>query len=111
MKELKFKTSEGKFLLLETLSDNYRLFGFIKGIKLSEITEEQASDIVSSLVADKQGNKSYVYTLHSLLKSKGIHLFKNPYTKQVDENYSKHNRILFEKSEAKTFYNPYIFKL
>lgn len=108
MKELKFKTSKGRFVIKD--------LNFIplncNGIKLSEITEKQASEIVD-LKGDRFQDYNHVSccdrwcntakeSLHSLLKSKGIHLFENPNDSDYFTNRS---------TEQKTFYKPYIFKL
>lgn len=89
MKKLEFETSKGRFLVSE--SDEHYDYRFI-GL-LSRITEEQASEIVGS-----------IKELHSLLKSKGVHLFENPYKDCEDKDLEWLNNEL-------TFYNPYIFKL
>ena len=64
MKKLEFKTSKGRFLVVDAINNA----NIHTGIKLSEITEEQASEIVGS-----------IEELHSLLKSKGIKITNNPY--------------------------------
>lgn len=100
MKKLEFKTSKGSFMLVDSIE--------IEGIKLSEITEEQASEIVDKKIGYKNylestdviSNYSCVTatkSLHSLIKSKGAYLYENP-----------HNTV---EAEQKTFYNPVIFKL
>lgn len=91
MKELKFKTSKGEFLVNEDC----------KGISLKEITELEASEIVDDsfnayhedsfkLYGDEIVSGAYVVTaiesLHSLLKSKDIHLFENPVHINVDDD-------------------------
>ena len=103
------------------------------GYKLSEITEEQASKVVDEFLfnandgsdyGDEKVYKDYVAdeiyltnpieSLHSLLKSKGIHLFENPLKNTLSiqslEGSQKHSQQIKE-AEQKTFYNPYIFKL
>jgi|SRR5690606_6287752 len=101
MKTLEFETSKGRFLLVDNPLLPQAMSITTKYIKLSEITEEQASEIVDS--DDEYGVIMYqnyqtasmqyfdeqitaIESLHSLLKSKGI-------------------------LEQKTFYNPYIFKI
>ena len=113
MKKLEFETSKGRFLIVDAI-ENANVH---TGIKLSEITEEQASEIVKmTWISDNiklckfknydiNGNGSFssaTESLHSLLKSKGIHLFKNP------APLLHHTRL---EKEQKTFHNPYIFKL
>ena len=101
MKKLEFETSKGKFLVSE--SDEHYDYRFI-GL-LSRITEEQASEIVDEI----HGNVSFITTLNILLKSKGIHLFENPYP---DAGLiPSYEQKLYREAEEKTFYNPYIFKL
>jgi len=110
MKLLEFETSKGRFLVSE--SDEHYDYRFI-GL-LSRITEEQASEIVD-IKGDRFQDYNHVSccdrwcntaieSLHSLLKSKGIHLFENPC-----DNYC--GTIEYQEAEQKTFYNPYIFKL
>lgn len=97
MKQIEFKTSKGEFLVIEFpqvlkelsisragmqvpqkdgshlfISGNFTPLGYIP-----DITEEQAKEVVSSLVKNEQGAKSYVYTLIQLLKTKGV-VFDNP---------------------------------
>lgn len=141
MKKLEFETSKGRFLVvgekinLDTWDYKYPLV-FIS--KLSEIPEEEASEIVDEpfglgvgdnniLVFKDYEDEDNAYlssidSLHSLLKSKGIHLFKNP-LKDSELSFignvsgidmllakQKHDRRIKE-AEEKTFYNPYIFKI
>ena len=117
MKKLEFETSKGRFVLVDNNQYNEAVIDFLKKvnygsymnrIKLSEITEEQASEIVGFQYMDYMSKPTAIESLKSLLKSKGIHLFVNPY-KQSNKEYF--NKIHFEQSEEKTFYNPYIFKL
>lgn len=132
MKKFEFETSKGKFLLVD--EKDYPVFhvmietnGF-NFYSLKQITERQASEIVDSGDCDLSGDRylhgfrnyeiedeevfseiSAIESLHSLLISKGIHLFENPYDLAWKDGcisaypYSQH--------EGKTFYNPYIFKL
>lgn len=121
MKKLEFETSKGRFVIVDGVGEDFAMdlthmiicdewF-----VKLSEITEEQASEIVDySILKNMYASynygfctNSYVYktaieSLHSLLKSKGIYLYKNP------APLLHHTRL---EAEQKTFYNPYIFKL
>lgn len=125
MKELKFETSKGEFLVVDDVNDigkniPYDLVTKIGYIK--NLTEEQASEVVESFTQEINNYTCHfnyvlnthditinsIESLHSLLESKGINLFENPY-KQVNKEYF--NKIHFEQSEQKTFYNPYIFKL
>lgn len=117
MKKFEFETSKGKFLLVD--EKDYPVFhvmietnGF-NFYSLKEITEEQASEIVDAnmffngiLVKDII-YKTAIESLHSLLKSKGIHLFENPYDGILKLEFPTPYWI----AEQKTFYNPYIFKL
>lgn len=103
MKEIKFKTSKGEFLVvdgkinLDTWDYKYPLV-FIS--KLSEITEEGASKIVDELW---NGYKNYnsdgmvgnynrlvkntaIESLRSLLKSKGITELNNKYIFKINGN-------------------------
>lgn len=113
MKTLEFETSKGKFRLVD--EKDYMVFhsmiienGFYY-LELKEITEEQSSEIVSF---EEEYNISLYSSaknkLHSLLKSKGIHLFENPYADKIGITDFDYHR---NKAEQKTFYNPYIFKL
>lgn len=117
MKKLEFETSKGKFVLVDGYVEN--------GIDLKQITEERAGEIVDSmqsgtvlgkLVTDLYNHTIEIYKhegrdikfisavkcLHSLLKSKGVHLFKNP------APILHQDRL---RQEQNTFYNPFIFKL
>lgn len=79
------------------------------------ITEEQASEIVYKRKWVDEFYLSYKGTLNYILKSKGIHLYDNPYTNSTDLNssfFSMQTDFKKEKeAEEKTFYNPFIFKL
>ena len=147
MKELRIETSKGRFVVIDKNQDwcfgekfNYfgenkhdafnikdinLCFSFSKCFKLSEITEDQARNIVD-LKGDRFQDYNHVSccdrwcntaieSLHSLLKSKGVHLFENNYKKSTDLNssfFSIQEDFNKEKeAEEKTFYNPYIFKL
>lgn len=134
MKVLEFETSKGKFKLID-MPETIRINGwngsividelnqipqekYAKGFYLKNITEEQASEIVVKF----EFCNNYKDELFTRLKSKGIHLFKNPfqYTKTDNEEISdkmamcrfvtKEETKSF-REEQKTFYNPYIFKL
>lgn len=108
MKKLEFETSKGRFLVVDLKNDYseiYQLtelgYGFL--CVLSEITEEQASEVVDchkSLFGVPLS--THIESLHSFLKSKDIYLFENPVP------LLHHSRL---EAEEKTFYNPYIFKL
>lgn len=138
MKIIELETSKGKFVLIDKNNDwcfgekfNYygknnfdalnivnanESFSYSKSFKISEITEEQASEIVDF---EDGCRMLYGYAknkLNSLLKSKGIYLYDNPYdlNEQLDCNCDMCYQKLedaFDESEQKTFYNPYIFKL
>ncbi len=104
--------------------------------KLSDITEQQAIEIVDSrFIFQTQyikdmlhcyldyENNDWVYkealpSLHSLIKSKGIYLYENPLgnLKVYKKNFKGHDMFYsnytakWQEAEQKTFYNPYIFK-
>lgn len=142
MKELKFKTSKGEFKVVD--EKDYKVFHLMltmngpEAISLKEITEEQASDIadefkyhptlIKKVFKDYLNEDFYlesaIESLHSLLKSKGIHLFENPIEEpNINDfkstpfcesgNCESYRDLVAEHREAeeKTFYNPYIFKL
>lgn len=156
MKKLEFETSKGRFVVLDVDYNSMtfvrildtataclgseELFDYKKSFKLSEITEEQVSEILEEFHKNNFGtiknpdygfydyNKnnfhlsSSIESLHSLFKSKDIHLFRNP-LKDSELSFignvsgidmllakQKHDRRIKE-AEEKTFYNPYIFKL
>ena len=91
MKELKFKTSNGEFLVVDGNDYRYPHYMFTKfGLRyvvVSEITEEQASNIVESNIAGRflsydslyENYRNSIESLHSLLKSKGITELNNKY--------------------------------
>lgn len=114
MKTLEFKTSKGGFMLVDSVE--------IEGIKLSEITEEQASYIVGSveerLYKDDVSEyfKTAIHSLQSLLKSKGVYLYENPvkfpeYIDGYPDVYLDSIQQEIHLAEQQTFYNPVIFKL
>lgn len=139
MKKLEFETSKGNFVLLDVDYNSMtfvrildtctaclgseEIFDYTESFKLSEITEEKASEVVD----DKEGNsftdyevdptenEGYYYkhtaieSLQSLIKSKGIHLYENPY-KDVGLMPS-YEQKLYRDANYLTFYNPYLFKL
>src|SRR5690606_4848510 len=84
------------------------------------ITEEQASKIVDYFTEYSKRYQDYerlecayltaIESLHSLLKSKGIHLYDNPYTNSTDLNssfFSMQTDFKKEKeAEEKTYRNP-----
>lgn len=146
MKKLEFETSKGRFLVVDMVIDIWtsedeksstlhlegEVYQVMSCIKLAEITEEQASDIVDKVMNEQHFQnynfKSYndrwvktaIESLHSLLKSKGLHLFKNPLQSSKPTadlafyDNVKDAKLIYNKwkeSEQKTFYNPYIFKL
>lgn len=137
MKKIEFKTGKCEFDLLEGGQD-YTLeymknTDWWQAIHLANITEEEASGIVDStrknirekdiIFQDYQSKykKDFSYdtaieSLHSLLKSKGIHLFENPIKLPHSLEYccSRWTYYGYEvseyrKAEEKTFYNPMIF--
>lgn len=112
MKKFEFETSKGKFVLVDGYVEN--------GIDLKQITEQQASEIVHNKHPISGGFVNYfestslitsyscfsaIQSLHSLLKSKGVHLFKNPF---LDFETLDPSAVY---AEQNTFYNPHIFKL
>lgn len=136
MKSKVFNTSKGEFLIVDLpgkgnteticlLSDlKYKIVGPVK-----LITEEQASDIMVSeyvftpgenvehwnLYKNYEDNSlSWSFTaldsLHSLIKSLGIHLYENPFGnyKDFEGKMDLYMNILSE--EQNTLYNPYIWK-
>lgn len=84
---------------------------------LKDISEEQASEIVEShknckrYYYEKSVPQTYYNSaldcLHSLLRSKGIFLFENPFNIEYCFN-PKYYSDKFE-AETKTFYNPAIY--
>lgn len=146
MKKIEFETSKGSWLVLDSKDAPSSFNRYLRdiekelrvrlteGYKLSEITEEQVSDIVDEPLFGKHYrdytfiptlDDSYagefrlntaIESLHSLLKSKGIHLFENPHPRRyimamTDKGIVDTTEKLYLESEQKTFYNPYIFKL
>ena len=113
MKKLEFETSKGEFLLMDMKHNSYfqntelpKGYTTVNFIKLSQITEEQASEVVGLPISNIAiYNK---LSLHEPLESKGVHLFENPY-KDVGLIPS-HEQKLYREAEEKTFYNPYLFK-
>ncbi len=123
MKKLEFETSKGRFLLIDQEPCGKVILPSCSHIeigRLKQITEEQASDIVDLFnlypknhYQDYErlecGYSSSIISLHSLLRSKGIYLFKNPYP---DAGLiPSAGQQLYREAELKTFYNPVIFKL
>lgn len=132
MKKLEFETNKGRFLLIDSKDAPSSFNRYLRdiekelniqlttGYKLSEINEEQASQIVdypfelevadSSVLVFKDyedGENTYtssIDSLYSLLKSKGVHLFENPHKDHEDKNLELWYEDL-------TFKNPYIFKI
>lgn len=100
MKKLEFETSKGRFVVIDNNQDDTQVIQFLKDIpyssymnriKLSDISEEQASEIVDKVMNNQHFQnynfKSYndrwvktaIESLHSLLKSKGITYLSNKY--------------------------------
>lgn len=126
MKQFKFKTDKGDFLLVD--EDSEGKVNLPQGVEYSEIgrlrtlTEEQASEIVDNFElygGVNVGYKNYeneeptldtaIESLHSLIKSKGIFLFENPFN--IENCFEMNYYIKRLESVQKTFYNPYIFKI
>lgn len=130
MKVLEFETSKCRFKLID-MPEKVSINGwsgaividelnqipqekYAKGFYLKNITEEQASDIVDDELYDYvlfRGHlqnycETAIESLHSLLESKGIHLFENPYS-----DAQRYTDTEYFDALDKTFYNPYIFKL
>lgn len=107
---------------------------------ISEITEEQAAEVVecsihtnlfahyvNEIPVNTYCYKSSIESLHSLIKSKGYHLFENPY-KEPKFNYDfgedgpsdsmlesaefdfDYRLEEYNEAETKTLRNPYLFK-
>lgn len=142
MKKFEFESNGSKWLLVD--SDNYGRvmhpeIEYLEVCRLKNITEEQASEVVEygdatpSNCVYTVGYKDYntgeddywyessIESLRSLFKSKGIHLFENPYRDDWDElctwghgDFSKDGKSsfqLFTEAEKNTFYNPVLFKI
>lgn len=148
MRKFEFESNGSKWMLVDAQGEDVgisrvginigKCFYSIKEVViLKNITEEQASEVVSK-VTFRIGEDVDVYykdymkyssgttyiaieSLHSLLKSKGIHLYKNPYRDDWEElctwghgcfaKYGKSSFELFTEAEEKTFYNPVLFKI
>lgn len=116
MKQIKITTDKGEFLLVDGdvakggIKHEDKIYYYFCDAK--NITEEQASEIVDYFTEYSKRYQDYerlefayltaIESLHSLLKSKGIHLFRNPNNSDYFTNRS---------TEQKAFYNPFIFKL
>lgn len=132
MKVLEFETSKGKFKLID-MPETIRINGwngaividdenqipqdkYTKGFYLKNVTEKQASEVIDYYNFGTNENKDIGYlcyysgkfilnsatkSLYSLLQLQPVQLFKNT------------AKLLMNKleSEAKTFYNPFIYKL
>lgn len=129
MKQLQFETSKGMFGLVDNPILPQSMSITTKYIKLSEITEEQASEIVDEFLfnandgsdyGDQEVYKDYVTdeiyltnpieSLHSLLKSKAIHLYENPFgSEQAALRAGYYEQWI--KDNQNTYYNPYISKI
>lgn len=116
MKKLEFKTAKCEFILVDKndiTDDEYQaLLYFKKVYLLSHITEEEAREIVD-LKGDRFQDYDHVSccdrwcntaikSLHSLIKSKGVHLYENPNDNQC-------GTCEYQETESKTFYNPILF--
>lgn len=143
MKQIEFKTSKGTFIISDEkyylINENGVKTAYLKDVPqfeyekfmhLPRLTEEQARNIVDEfkyhptlikkVFIDYLNADFYINTaiesLHSLIKSLGVHLYKNPYkeayNKELSEN--ENNDIESYKKDllkSYTFYNPYIFKI
>ena len=106
MKKLEFETNKGRFVLVDNPLLPQAMSITTKYIKLSEITEEQASEIAEESldshldtfykcynlneVEEVEWEDDFIYTsaidsLHSLLKSKGIKITNNTYIFSYDK--------------------------
>ena len=131
MKKLEFETSKDRFVLIDakeiTTSWYYFMHRKLKPeyniehefklgdniFKLSDTTEEQASelfrgsDIKHTHLSDYNKQK-----LINLIKSKGVHLFKNPIQERFIYFGGKQVETFeYQEAEINTFYSPYIFKI
>lgn len=127
MKELKFTTSKGEFLLLdgkdtitERLAELLKEYDHYSVVK--EMSEEQFEEVLdrsfhtglfAHYVKDIPVNiycyKSGLESLESIIKSLGWYLFENP----VSENPSKEcmgDALSWDQAESKTLYNPILTK-
>lgn len=138
MKVLEFETIKGRFKLID-MPEKVSVNGwngsimidevnqisqekYAKGFYLKNITEEQASSVMSKKdIAKYQGKMcslNSVLGLNRFLESKGINLFNNPVPEPEYQFDNFGNGGMCEswinthqEAEQKTFYNPYIFKL
>lgn len=143
-KQIEFKTSKGTFILVDM--PNNRIEEMVCGqymidttssihYKLSDITKDEASEIVDEdndygvRIFQNYQTTSMQYfdeqitaieSLHSLLKSKGVHLYENPVPEpEIQGGYTPDGDFLggyddqwiadYEEASQNTFYNPYIF--
>lgn len=136
MKELRFESNCSKWGLIcqDSFDGCVETYCGVNGYKviasLKDITEERASEVVDSNI--KQGLikcyfdyiKGYysnslftaIESLHSLFKSKGIHLFDNPdgisyRTCSFDSGIDYRSFLSWNDAEEKTFYNSILFKI
>ena len=138
IKEIKFETDKGKFLLVD-MTGGVRKFipwDFVdESFDVKDITEVQAESIVDSTVFIFTPGESTEYnylhknyetndlswsfgakgSLLSLIKSLGVYLFENPFSDipyDADECHEYFENIeLQNEAEKLTFYNPVILKL
>ncbi|MGV6945064.1 hypothetical protein [Sphingobacterium kyonggiense] len=117
MKKLEFTTGKGRFVVVDESElpkiDQLLIGKDDKFIKLSEITEEQAREIIEHAGSPWYGHKDFTNphnwfsnpldSLHSLIKSKGW-FTSNPFEKFADE-------CGCEEAESRTLHNPVIFKI
>lgn len=131
MKRIEFETSKGKFLLMDGVGEDFamdlthKIISKEWFVRLSEITEDEASEIVEYAGSPWIGYEDYsnkqnwfktaIDSLQSLIKSKCVHLFKNPegisYSKMPDAGMDYRSFLSWQEAESNTFYNPYIFKI
>lgn len=127
-KRIEITTSKATFLLVDLPTDDK---GFVEQhlidaygsvyFKLSEISEEEAKMLVdenneygitlfqnyqTTSMAYFDEQLSAIESLHSLIKSKGMHLYENPYSNTIGLVEFDYHR---NRAESKTFYNPILF--
>ena len=139
MKELKFTTSKGDFILVDSIGrENYYEVLRSEGLQVehigmvNEMTEEQFAEVVEHYnFGTKQnpdlGFRNYTSTafsidtgrqsFSSLVRSKGWYLWENPKGKQYPDwrqyastkQYQQHSMDWIQ-AESKTLYNPILLR-
>lgn len=120
IKSFVFDTSQGGFIVIDVPKDSPLLGQYLVEkygavyYTVADISEEDAGDIVDWNELHQyyykhpskawEGDITAIESLHSLLRSFGMELFKNPYEGHEDEDLEWfYNQI--------TFFNPLIWKL